>query len=281
MSRLSQLQEGVGKALRSASPVAEDAASRSFAEAEVRKGGVGPAAAHLEIYREQFGLRHVGSLLDDFPAVRAVLGTDPTKKLLADYLVNHPPAHYSLLYAGHAFADFLAARPEGPPTYFLADLAAFEYALVSITECADASPLSMDVVAAVPEDAWPSVGLAFHPAFRLMAFAYPVHDVRRSVDLDQPVCSEPEEVQTYVALCRDVRGATTYLGIGKPQYDALEALMAGKPLGVIADEQLPTWFQEWIAWGWVVGVVGVPGAGAVAGAVAGAGECDEPSGPSR
>ena len=73
MSRLSQLQEGVGKALRSASPVAEDAASRSFAEAEVRKGGVGPAAAHLEIYREQFGLRHVGSLLDDFPAVRAVL----------------------------------------------------------------------------------------------------------------------------------------------------------------------------------------------------------------
>lgn len=265
MSRLSQIQRGLGQALRSSLPVAEDAASRSFAEAEVRKGAVGPGPAHLEIYREQFGLRHVGSLLEDFPAVRAILGTEATKKLFADYLVRHPPAHYSLLYAGHAFSTFLAASSEGSARAFLSDLAAFEYALVSITECADAPPLSMDAVAAVPEDAWPRLGLALHPAFRLMAFAFPVHEVRRSVDLGQQVHadhSEPEGAHTYVAICRDPRGTPTYLGLQRPQYEALEALVAGKPLGAITDEQLPAWFQEWIAWGWVVGVADLANFGA-------------------
>lgn len=256
MSRLAMLQAALGRALRSKAPIADEPAHRAFAKTEVRSGILGAGDAHLEVYREQFGLRHVGSLLEDFPAVTAMLGEESMKALLADYLEAHPPTHYSLLYAGHALGDFLAAREAGPATYFLADLAAFEYALVATSECADAEALSMEAVAAVPEEAWPTIGLVFHPTFRLHAFAFPVHEIRRAVDLGKPPSPghEPAEAQTYLALARDAHRAPTYLAIDPDQFAALEALVGGAPLGQIQDERLAGWFEQWIAWTWVVGL---------------------------
>jgi hypothetical protein len=50
----------------------------------------------LEIYREQFWLRHRSSLVEDFPGVSGILGRRAWAALIEGYLEAHPPHSYTL-----------------------------------------------------------------------------------------------------------------------------------------------------------------------------------------
>ena len=45
----------------------------------------------LDIYREQFWLRHIGCLAEDFPTLVAFIGQAKFDDIVADYLATHPP----------------------------------------------------------------------------------------------------------------------------------------------------------------------------------------------
>lgn len=275
MKRLREMQSEMARAIQSpTSLVTPPPDPSSFAEREVRPSArVGSGSAHLDIYREQFGLRHRASLTEDFPALRAHVGRAGEAAwdaLLTDYLAAYPPSHVSLLYAGHALGDFLGRDTSPFPTYFEADLANFEYALVAMSELADAPPLAMEAVSAVPEDAWPAVRLVFQPALSLMSFAFPVHRARMAIDqggsLDVGTLSER---QTWLALARDAKGTPTYVEMDRSAFFLLRELTEGAPLGAASaiaatklgvemsalEADLPGWFQNWIAWGWVSSLV--------------------------
>lgn len=273
MTRLRELQEGMAAAITAPTPLATGEGS-TFAEREIRASArIGSGSVHLDIYREQFGLRHRASLAEDFPALRAHLGPEAWDALLTDYLAAHPPAHYTLLYAGHKLSEFLGRDESGFVSYFEADLASFEYALVAMSELADAAPLSMDAVAAVPEEAWPSVRLVFQPAFSLHGFAYPVHRARMQHD-QQGQVTLPEDAQTFLAVARGPGATATYAELPKEAFYLLRELAAGKALGTataeaakalgvelsVLEASLPGWFQNWIAWGWVCDLVVVASA---------------------
>lgn len=258
MSKLATIQRQFAEALLSKRPLEPGTPGAMFAEAEVKtSGALGGGTAHVEVYREQFGLRHRASLTDDFPALRAHVAADEGEQafdaLLADYLAQHPPAHYTLLYAGHALAAFMEERTPSSPAHgaFRRDLARFEYALVALAELADAPPLSMEVVSAVPEEAWPGVRLVFHPTLTLLDLSYPVHLYRGAVERGERP-STPEPAPTYLAVARTQAGVPTYLPLDPDAYVLLGALLNDRPLRVAGEEpRLAEWFQNWIAWGWV------------------------------
>ena len=256
MSALAEIQRRFAEALCSKGPLKPGSPGALFAEAEVRASArIGSAVAHVEVYREQFGLRHRGSLIEDFPALLAHLGKGAFEVLLSDYLEQHPPSHYTLLYAGHALASFLEEhQAEHEHGAFRAELARFEYALVALAELADAPALSMEEVAAVPEEAWPGVRLAFHPTFTLLELTYPVHLFRGAVERGE-VAAVPFAALTHLALARTQAGVPTYLQLDADAYALLRKLLDAQPLGVAGDdERLPAWFQNWISWGWVSGL---------------------------
>ena len=263
MTRLGKIQAEFARALQEKTPLSEGSPGFVFAEREIRGDTrLGSPFAHVEVYREQFGLRHRGSLAEDFPALGALLGADAFDALLADYLAAHPPAHYSLLYAGNKLSEFLG-RTLGAAA-LEAELAAFEYALVALAEVADAPPLSLDAVSAVPDDAWPAVALVFQPALTLLSFAHPVHRVRMDADQGKPT-SRPQAADTWIAIARAAFGVPTYLELDKRAFFLLTELLRGLSIGdatrkaatklgievSLLEEPLPAWFQNWIAWGWV------------------------------
>ncbi|MBM4362672.1 MAG: putative DNA-binding domain-containing protein, partial [Deltaproteobacteria bacterium] len=135
----------------------------------------------LEIYREQFWLRHTGALSTDFPALRALLGRAAWESLSEEYLLRHPPRTPSLRDLGlHLPAHVASAAdlPEGPVA---AALATLEWAIVEAFDAADAPALDAAHLAAIPAEDWPGLRVRIAPAVRLLVLERPVAALREAL----------------------------------------------------------------------------------------------------
>lgn len=131
----------------------------------------------LDIYANMYFYRLHDALKEDFAAVCAILGEHRFHNLVTDYLIAHPPSHYSLRYAGGQLPGFLhhyAATQDWP---FLADLAALEWAILDAFDAADTPALLAETLAAVPQQRWPDLRLQLSPSLRLLDLSWPVDEI--------------------------------------------------------------------------------------------------------
>lgn len=187
--------------------------------------GDGEVSEGLARYREQFLLRHVAVLEDDFPDVRSAIGDDAFRDLARRYLAAHPPTSFTLRDLGHAFASFV----DDP---ILRDVARLEWALVESFDGPDAPPLDPTSLAGVPEDAWPHARIVLQPSLIRLVLEHPTKRCiavfrRTKTDLD-PVA-----------------------------YALLEAIANGATLEAACEEVNPPrdevagWFRTWTESGWL------------------------------
>ena len=212
----------------------------------------------LDVYREQFWLRHLNCLAEDFPVLHALVGDAKFETLVADYLAAHPPTHFQLRNLGAELADFLGKRDDA----LLADLARLEWAYVDAFDAADAPPLDANAVAAIPEDAWPSARLRFHPSVQLLRLAHPAHEMRAKwwADKDARPIARGVRAPSTVAVYR--HNFLLYTEVLEPlAFDMLERLARGETLGAAGEavggdveEKIGEWFARWAGLGWISAV---------------------------
>ncbi|MDJ0868974.1 MAG: DNA-binding domain-containing protein [Myxococcota bacterium] len=106
------------------------------------------AVERLDVYADMYFYRLRDCLAEDFPRVAAWLSDARFHDLVTDYLLAHPPSHFSLRELGRALPDFLASHPQGGELPAVADLARLEWARVDVFDEADAVPLARDVLLA-------------------------------------------------------------------------------------------------------------------------------------
>lgn len=127
----------------------------------------GPQVEHrLRIHADAYRLRLLEVLGNDFPVTKAVLGEDGFDALGLDYVDAHPSTHPSLRHFGRAFAGWLRRRAARPRASH--ELARFEWLQGEAFDAADAAPLTLDAIATLPADAWPSLRLHLQPSIRLL-----------------------------------------------------------------------------------------------------------------
>jgi hypothetical protein len=226
----------------------------------------------LDIYREQFWLRHVGSLREDFPSLVHVLGDERFAELSRAYLAQNPPASYTLRDLGVELAAFLAKTPPWEEDPLLVDIAHLEWAFIEAFDAADAPRLDVSALASASEDAWSRARVAFQPALRRLSLRYPVHELRGKVrageDPDRPGPKDVCVVIYRAGLGHEGstadRGTLQYIEVDRMAFDLLAALEQGTPLaaacaalapdtGSAADleARVGAWFQQWAAYGWI------------------------------
>jgi len=223
--------------------------------------------AQLEIYREQFWLRHVDALVEDFATIHQVLGHDAFNTLVERYLDAHPPTDFSLRDLGAKFPAFVETHEAYRDDPLLADCARLEWAFVDAFDAADVPPLDPSSIAAIPEDAWPSARLSFHPSVHRVSLSHPAHEYRAAVRKGEDP-ARPALRRVCVVV---YRGPETllYIEVEPLAFELLERLAAGESLGtacesIAADagdagaaeleEKVGGWFQTWAASGWVSAV---------------------------
>jgi hypothetical protein len=260
---LAEIQEQFAKTVQKNVSVMDDPKSfrvaQTLATGNVRMTPVD----QLDVYREQFFLRHIGSFREDFPTLEHLLGAKKFEALCVAYLKAMPPATFALRDASDRMATFLEITAPYREDPLLEDCAKIEWAFIESFDAADAPPLDVSTIASIDEDAWDRAKILFHPSLRFVSMKYPAHTFRTAVrNGEKP--PRPEAKPTKVVTFRGAE-SLRYLEVEPAAFALLTALSNGKMLGeagedasqIDADvgEKIGEWFQMWSANGWISRVV--------------------------
>jgi hypothetical protein len=231
----------------------------------------------VEIYREQFFLRHVDCLRDDFQSIEHLVGEVAFDELARAYLAAHPPASFTLRDLGHAMAELTRSTAPWSDDPLITDLAQVEWAFVECFDGPDAPPFDPSKVAGMPEDGWPLARVVLTPSLQRLALAFPAHDYRIATHRGEKP-ERPGPRSSFVVVYRG--GETLHCSdLEADAYAMLDELSRGVPLGEACERaaaasgsrsvapaeetsealarfqtKLAGWFQDWTSMGWIARV---------------------------
>lgn len=131
--------------------------------------------ARVDVYAQMYWMRIADALLEDYPRIAALVGSERFHALVRAYLSRTPSRHPSLSHVGAGFADFLAIRADVPP--FAADLARLEWARMQVFTASDARVLTLADLRRFAPDDWPALRLQVIPALTLLELHWPAHEI--------------------------------------------------------------------------------------------------------
>lgn len=269
MTSLDEIQVFMTRALREQRSLSKDSGITGLANRYIAGNSRLSPVEQLEIYREQFWLRHTGSLVEDYPGLGGILGQDDWQRLVETYLLERAPTSHTLRDLGLELPELVERSHWLPHHALCIDMARLERIYVEIFDAADAPPLDAARLAAIPEAAWESAQLITNPALRLVKVSYPVVELRHALrEAQGSAVPIPEPEPQFLAVFRqDLRLISERMSAGA--FALLDALTRRVPLVAaceLAQREVPTeagtiaaeigaWFQHWAARGWIVEVV--------------------------
>jgi len=268
MDALSELQREMARALRHGSSLSKDATLSAFAHGNIAGNERLSPVEQLDIYREQFWLRHTSSLVEDFPGLSGILGQEEWEKLAEQYLREVAPDSYTLRDLGARLPQLIERASSLPHQALCLDMARLELAYIEVFDAVDSLPLAPERLAAIPEETFAEARLVIAPSVRLLSVRYPVADLRRRLraEGDEPVAIPDPAPQNLVVYRHELR--LWDMPLGKVAFAFLTALAAGQALGAAAEAAVASpeaeaelttnigaWLQEWTSKGLVSDVL--------------------------
>jgi hypothetical protein len=268
-------QEYLLHALRLPHSVVDDSLREAAGQFVTGNDRLSPAE-QVDVYRRQFWMRHEDSLLEDFPALRAILGEPTWDRFVVAYLQRFPPHTANLRDLGAEVVEFLRGWAELDATIadVAIDAARYELAFVDVFDGPDPAPFPAEKLTGLPPEQIPRARLRIHPGIRLLATSAPVHTFRKALRAGDdssggpPTIAELERRPSFIALFRKDL-IVHFETLTRPAFLLLEALASGAPLAdacEIASQPLDEegraelardiggWFERWGAWGFITDV---------------------------
>lgn len=173
MSSLRQLQEAFQ---------AHVLCGRGGIEAEIAgTASVGPIE-RLRIYADAYRLRLLEALGTDYSGLKRLLGEDAFDRLGRAYIDAHPSDRRSIRWFGRHMAHFLANTGPYLNDPVLAEMAAFEWAQGEAFDAADDPSLTIEQMAALPPEAWPTLRFQPHASIRRLWLGWNVPAMWQAFD---------------------------------------------------------------------------------------------------
>jgi hypothetical protein len=259
VGRLSIIQDFVAVAVQKPRTLLEEGEIAARVPAMIAGNERLSPVEQLDIYREQYWLRHVGALEEDYRTLAYVLGDDGFRALSEAYLRACPPDSFTLRDLGARLPEFVRTWSDDALVH---DLARYEWAFVEAFDAPSAPPLDTVAIATASEEEWARAKLELAPMLQRVGVGFPVDELRAAVQK-----GEKPERPGVKALCLCVwRGpdAMKYLDVEPGAFALLERLACGEPLSsaceAVASEdpgvgdKVGGWFQQWAALGWIAKV---------------------------
>jgi hypothetical protein len=234
----------------------------------------------LEIYSRSYWFRLLDSIRDDYPGLRAILGSERFDGLATAYLADCPSESFTLRDLGSRMEAWLESHPRytGPNRRLVLDMARLEWAHIVAFDGPEEKMLGPEDFAELA----PNLRVGIQPNITLLELQYAV-DVMRVVLKTAPDYGAstsnvaikrrqhatgkfrhvtPEHV--FLAVHR-VDTSVYYRRLGPEEYRLLTALRSGRTIvGAIrhvfresqtpsdqVPEMLRSWFGAWAELGWL------------------------------
>jgi len=133
-----------------------------------------PAERQIQIYRNNVFISLTEALHAIYPVVARLVGEGFFHYAADAFIHAYPPHQGNLHDFGGDFAEFLAGFTPAASLVYLPDVARLEWSYHQVFHAAEAAPLAMDALQAVPEEDCGGLRFNLHPATRLLASEYPV-----------------------------------------------------------------------------------------------------------
>lgn len=131
----------------------------------------------FDVYRNNVFATAVDALAESFPAVARLVGEEFFRATARAFLDNHPPRSPILALIGGGFAEFLDGFPPAGSVPYLGDVARLEFAMIEAHHAADADPMTIDRLAAIPMEDLEAVALTPHPSLSLIRSRFSVGSI--------------------------------------------------------------------------------------------------------
>jgi hypothetical protein len=276
MSELSELQSWIAQQLRSPRALPRSEAVSAEATRQLTGNARLSPVEQLEIYREQFWLRHTASLVEDFPGVGGILGQAPWEQLVESYLEAMTPRAWTLRELGRGFAEHVARAENLPERELCSDMARLEWCFIELFDAPDHPGLDLAKLAELPPETLETGQIVLSPALALLQVAYPVADLRRELLAARAAGGRavaiPKREAQQLVLYRGQDLRLYHRPVGPEAFALLDGLRRGLSLVAACEhalEQAPAhaerlqrnvgaWFQQWAKRGWIVDAIPNP-----------------------
>jgi hypothetical protein len=235
----------------------------------------------MEIYNRQYWFRVLSGFAEDFPGLRAVLGTRAFDKLAQAYLQDCPSRSFTMRNIGSQLESWLTKHPERAGLKFklAVDMVRLEWADINAFDGTRETPLSpADLAQANPA----KLRLRLQPYITLLDLRYPVDDLLLAVkkhseelSVASNAFSERHKTKRVAAVAR-MKPSPIFLAVHRmgeevyfrrlerEEFAMLSLLRDGKPLNAAIESALrksatpadqrpllvQKWFQTWSTLGW-------------------------------
>jgi hypothetical protein len=190
-------------------------------------------AARLDIYANMYFFRIRDVLRDDYEKVVKLVGDEAFHNLVTDYLVAHPPRHFSLRNAGRALPEFLRAHPLAEHRPYLADLARLERERIEVFDAADCATLDMESLRTRAPETFASLELQLIPACTTIAAEFAVDEAWQALDEDREPPALSRAPSTF-AVWRN-EPMTYHRALGPDEAALWPLLAGGVSFGIVCD----------------------------------------------
>lgn len=267
---LARVQTFLKDAFRLGQPIPEHPAVAERAAEHVTGNRHFTPAEQADIYRRQFFLRHVDSLIEDHPGIVHFLGDEAFETFACAYLEKHPPHTPSLRDLGADIATFAQSYPGIPEGLreLCTDMARYELYVIEVFDAPDVPPPDRERLAAIPQEDWLTRPLVWSPLLRLFQFGYPVPDQRIAITRGTLASEPPPRDPSFYGIFRR-DDQISFERVSSQAYQLLTLLLGGESLtsaceklsSTLSDEdakevesEVGEWFQRWARWGWILDV---------------------------
>lgn len=163
-------------------------------------GHGGAAGRRFSIYRNNVAVGLRKALVEGFPTVARLIGTQNLHRVGGLFLRQNPPDSPVMFQYGAALPDFLEQFQPLAHLGYLPDAARLDLALRRAYHAGDASPIGPEVLVHLPAEELATARLTFAPAACVLQSLWPLHDIwRRAHDDSAP---EPRAIAQDILVAR-------------------------------------------------------------------------------
>lgn len=215
-------------------------------------------ATGLAIYHNAYRARLQEALRSDFPTVWSWLGDDEFDALTAAYLRECPSSHYSLRWLGAGFETFVLRHLVPEQSAPLAELIRLEWAFTLSFDALPGEPLTLEVMASLPAEAWPSLQLEALPSVQWLDGRFNSLAMWRAVKAEAEFPDSLELEQPLVCLVWRAGLVCHYRSLEPAEARALDGMLQAGwsfaelcaelavSLGEGAPLQAVSWLKQWV-----------------------------------
>lgn len=192
-----------------------------------------PDARRFAVYRNNVAAALIGALEARYPVTRRLVGDDFFRAMAGAHVAAAKPRTPVMIHYGDEFPAFVAGFEPACALPYLADVAALENAWVEAYHSAEAAPLTLAALAQIAPERWDGLRFIFHPAARLLRFAYPAASLWAAHQTDAPP-APPAQWSPEDALIARPGAEVTVRALPEGGYELFAALRDGATLGEAA-----------------------------------------------